>query len=320
MSRPGITRPVIPKRGEPSGSGLQIHVLDSARAAMFDTLGATRTIPRYQDRQLRRVVPAPRTHARNARQGHPLSAMGHSAPRPIIDAHGADQVHKRVELLPEEIIYLVERGSLLCWKGSVLDLSGTQTEMAGPPMSVQQVYAEMLGVGGLTLERLQVRSLLFSVIFDRDSAPARALGVHISQAVGVLGHMHKPPIVPLPNAAPVACTNTPKCKCTFPLAAPLVSLPALDIKILLAAVRLVLAHEDELRKIMQTIREWAVRWEYGSRHGVDRKLKYTTTFIHDDEETALRTRIAGLHLRPDAIPPLVPIPVHGCLIDLPRQE
>jgi hypothetical protein len=46
--RLGAGRPVIPKRGEkdfePSaggGSGLQIHVLDRARSAMFDALKAT---------------------------------------------------------------------------------------------------------------------------------------------------------------------------------------------------------------------------------------------------------------------------------------
>lgn len=47
-------RPVIPKRGEKDfepapggGSGLQVHVLDRARAAMFDALKADRAISRY---------------------------------------------------------------------------------------------------------------------------------------------------------------------------------------------------------------------------------------------------------------------------------
>lgn len=53
-SSASIARPVIPKRGEkefePSttgGSGLQRHVLDRARSAMFDALRATRTTSRY---------------------------------------------------------------------------------------------------------------------------------------------------------------------------------------------------------------------------------------------------------------------------------
>lgn len=52
-SRTGLARPVIPKRGEkdfePSaagGSGLQMHVLDRARAAMFEALKATRSTSR----------------------------------------------------------------------------------------------------------------------------------------------------------------------------------------------------------------------------------------------------------------------------------
>lgn len=47
-------RPVIPKRGEKEfepisagGSGLQRHVLDRARNAMFDALSASRSISRY---------------------------------------------------------------------------------------------------------------------------------------------------------------------------------------------------------------------------------------------------------------------------------
>lgn len=50
----GAVRPVIPKRGEKDfepapggGSGLQVHVLDQARAAMFDALKADRAISRY---------------------------------------------------------------------------------------------------------------------------------------------------------------------------------------------------------------------------------------------------------------------------------
>jgi tRNA-splicing endonuclease subunit Sen54 len=53
VNRPSASRPVIPKRGEKEfepapggGSGLQLHTLDRARSAMFDTLRATRTINR----------------------------------------------------------------------------------------------------------------------------------------------------------------------------------------------------------------------------------------------------------------------------------
>jgi len=53
FASPGVSRPVIPKRGEKDfepkpggGSGLQLHVLDTARAAMFEALRAKRTISR----------------------------------------------------------------------------------------------------------------------------------------------------------------------------------------------------------------------------------------------------------------------------------
>lgn len=60
---------------------------------------------------------------------------------------------KRLELLPEEALYLIERGSVFCWK----DLPGVDTgALPGAPMSVQQAYAEMLGREGITLEHYQV--------------------------------------------------------------------------------------------------------------------------------------------------------------------
>ncbi|KAG6860502.1 hypothetical protein C0995_010488 [Termitomyces sp. Mi166 len=163
---PGVARPVIPKRGEKDfepkaggGSGLQIHVLDSARSAMFDTLRTTRTI---SSKAISYAVWYPnlgRTHVTLAKGIH-FSAMGHSAPRPVVDENGFEKIQKRLELLPEETIHLVERGSLFCWKDTGMDLTKMQTEMSGAPMTVQQVYAEMLGVEDLTLERLQVYTYL----------------------------------------------------------------------------------------------------------------------------------------------------------------
>jgi len=74
-------------------------------------------------------------------------------------------VLKRLELLPEEALYLVERGALFCWKEHDLIAKNTQQgssleDVEGSPMSVQQSYAEMIGKEDLTLERYQVR--LFS--------------------------------------------------------------------------------------------------------------------------------------------------------------
>ena len=84
--------------------------------------------------------------------------MGHSVPRPFVGKDGAQKVHKRLELLPEETLYLVERGSLFCWKESGLDLSLIPglDDIPGYPMTVQQAYSELIGTEGLTLERFQV--------------------------------------------------------------------------------------------------------------------------------------------------------------------
>lgn len=83
--------------------------------------------------------------------------MGHSVPRPIDG--GVEKVHKRLELLPEETIYLVERGALFCWKDSDLPISQVPRleDVVGSPMTVQQVYSEMIGLQDLTLEKFQVR-------------------------------------------------------------------------------------------------------------------------------------------------------------------
>ena len=95
--------------------------------------------------------------------------MGHSAPRPVED-NGVQKIQKRLELLPEEAIYLIERGCLFCWKQIDLDVgqvSGLNEVIDGSPMSVQQAYAEMIGREGLTLEKFQVCiSKQFSWVLD----------------------------------------------------------------------------------------------------------------------------------------------------------
>lgn len=68
-------------------------------------------------------------------------------------------MQKRLELLPEETLYLVERGAMYCWQPTDLPLPKTQLldDVEGVPMSVQQAFAEMIGKEDLTLERYQVR-------------------------------------------------------------------------------------------------------------------------------------------------------------------
>lgn len=186
----GGLRLVIPKRGEKDfepkpggGSGLQVHVLDAARTAMFEALRAKRTI---SSKAVSYAVWHPgmaRAHVTVAKGIH-FSTMGHSVPRPVVGEGGVQKVHKRLELLPEETLYLIERGSLFCWKQSDLDLSHVPglSDIPGPPMTVQQVYSELIGMEDLTLERFQVYTYL------------KRLGYSVTRAV--------PPNSFYPSAAP----------------------------------------------------------------------------------------------------------------------
>lgn len=68
---------------------------------------------------------------------------------------------KRLELLPEEVLYLFERGTVECW---------TDGPRNGVPMTVQWAWTEMIGSDDLTLERYQVR--FFPIVSRRYSADA----------------------------------------------------------------------------------------------------------------------------------------------------
>jgi tRNA-splicing endonuclease subunit Sen54 len=98
-----------------------------------------------------------RAHVTLARGVH-FSAMGHSVPHPVSNDDKPDKMQKRLELLPEEAIYLIERGAMFCWKERkfpVSDIYGLDG-VEGSPMSVQQAFAEMIGKEDLTLEKYQV--------------------------------------------------------------------------------------------------------------------------------------------------------------------
>ncbi|KAI0632259.1 tRNA-splicing endonuclease subunit sen54 N-term-domain-containing protein [Trametes polyzona] len=167
---PGLSaaRPVIPKRGEKDfepiaqgGSGLQRHVLDRSRAAMLEALKATRTIAYKSVSHGIWYPELARAHVTVGRGIH-LATMGHSVARPATTSEGAKKIQKRLELLPEEALYLVERGAMYCWKPTDLPLKHTAhlDDMEGIPMSVQQAYAEMIGTCDLTFEKYQVYAYL----------------------------------------------------------------------------------------------------------------------------------------------------------------
>lgn len=99
-----------------------------------------------------------RTHITVARGGH-FTSMGHSVARssPRAPDHKSP---KRLELLPEETLFLVEKGALFCWKNTTeipsVDLEDREEASHGAPMSVQQAFAELLGQEDLSLEKYQV--------------------------------------------------------------------------------------------------------------------------------------------------------------------
>ncbi|KAI0252433.1 tRNA-splicing endonuclease subunit sen54 N-term-domain-containing protein [Lactifluus subvellereus] len=178
-------RPVIPKRGEKDfepadggGSGLQRHNLERARSAMLDALRSTRAI---SSKSVSYAVWYPhlaRAHVTVARGVHFIS-MGHSVQR---SAFISGKTQKRLELLPEEALYLVEKGALFCWKASH-DVPSEDVDWdsasQGAPMSVQQAFAEMIGRQDLTLDRYHTFSYLrrLGYIVTRAKPPSPAYPV-----------------------------------------------------------------------------------------------------------------------------------------------
>ncbi|KAG8738866.1 tRNA-splicing endonuclease subunit sen54 [Ceratobasidium sp. 414] len=165
----GISRAAIPKRGEkefePASGGvtaLQSHVLNKSRNAMFEALQGSRGA---SSKTISYAVWYPkiaRAHVIVARGTH-FSTLGHSAVRQSDSTDlESGKPQKRLELMPEEALYLMERGSLFCWRESeapevlltrpdnILDLDDCDTSY-GVPMTVQQAFAEMIGVEGLEL-------------------------------------------------------------------------------------------------------------------------------------------------------------------------
>ncbi|KAI0059647.1 hypothetical protein BV25DRAFT_1993519 [Artomyces pyxidatus] len=180
-----VHRPVIPKRGEkdfePSqrggGSGLQLHHLDRARTAMFDALRATRAISNKSVSYAIWYPTIARAHVTAARGVH-YSSMGHSIARPS-PTDTLQRAPKRLELLPEEALYLVEKGALFCWKhaeGITGEDMESESSMQGAPMSVQQAFAEMIGMEGVSIEKYHVfaylRRLGYIVIRAKPLSPS----------------------------------------------------------------------------------------------------------------------------------------------------
>jgi len=118
--------------------------------------------------------------------------MGHSVARIPSQSARATKVQKRLELLPEEALYLVERGAMLCWKACDLPVphSSGLEDVEGVPMTVQQAFAEMIGKEDLTLEKYQVFAYLkrlgYAVVRSKPPSPdypmPSSLGTNIKRS------------------------------------------------------------------------------------------------------------------------------------------
>ncbi|KAL6719403.1 tRNA-splicing endonuclease subunit sen54 [Lecanora helva] len=128
--------PTIPRRGEKDfehhGTQSQASTLDASRDAMHNALSVPRTHnPRWL--MVGYYDPDNKTTIVEQQRGSSLRNMGKA------DTHG------RLSLLPEEALYLVERGTLqLQWRDE---------ELKDLPLSLQAAYTYLLGDRGLTLER-----------------------------------------------------------------------------------------------------------------------------------------------------------------------
>ncbi|GMK56892.1 hypothetical protein CspeluHIS016_0307320 [Cutaneotrichosporon spelunceum] len=161
---PAFARPKIniPKRGEKDFEplaetvNLQEMMLQNSRQALFDALQGVRGVASKSLSHALLVIS----------RGHVLDTLGITVRRP--EPSGGKAV-ARIELLPEEALYLAERGSLQIWNGrpptpSEPDLgqwSDTEFGIKGAvEMSVLEVFTAFMGREGLSWQRYQAYAYL----------------------------------------------------------------------------------------------------------------------------------------------------------------
>ncbi|KAL2799873.1 hypothetical protein BJX66DRAFT_322019 [Aspergillus keveii] len=170
----------LPKRGEkdfePNPTLFQADILSASRQAMHNAL----SYPRLHNPKNRVIgiyapngpapPPEPKldTIAEDAPIKKPLpTSIGVSSDTCVYVTNlkggqfktiGQADRWNRVWLLPEEALYLLERGSLdIRWpRGAVGDGEEDDIEDSGIPMSLQAAYASFIGHSGLTMERFSV--------------------------------------------------------------------------------------------------------------------------------------------------------------------
>jgi tRNA-splicing endonuclease subunit Sen54 len=154
----------IPKRGEkdfePNATNAQASSLAASRHAMHTAL----SYPRLHQAKSHLVA----QYCPDASRYGGACVRVDNAHGPHFRTIGRGDNKNRVWLLPEEALYLIERGSLdIRWSDRQLrgagggdqveDEENHEDEPLGElPMSVQGAYASLIGRSGLTLERYQV--------------------------------------------------------------------------------------------------------------------------------------------------------------------
>lgn len=179
------THPTLPRRGEkdfePHGTSAQTSTLSASQNAMHAALSVLRTHnPKTQ--QTGYYYPDSGTTILDHPKGPNFRTIGKA------DASG------RLSLLPEEALYLLERGSL--------DLRWGEGEVRGVPISLQAAYAYMIGEEGLSLERWSVYAGLKRSGYvvqrarewdpeDYDKGFVAARQVERDKSLGVWGQLYK---------------------------------------------------------------------------------------------------------------------------------
>ncbi|PWY96953.1 hypothetical protein BCV70DRAFT_203296 [Testicularia cyperi] len=174
---------IIPKRGEkdfePTGFGGQAKLLERSRQAMYQAVSGER---RIGARSLVRATWIPRTSRAVLHdvQGKIFETVGIiTRTTTTSTTTGADGAHKLVtktrnELLPEEALFLMERGSLQLYSLPISSSSSSKSSLQSeeeawdgqlntdvqPPMSLQQAYAQLMDKNHLSREKYLVYAYL----------------------------------------------------------------------------------------------------------------------------------------------------------------
>lgn len=150
----------IPKRGEkdfePTGFGGQSKMLEQSRAALFGAISLERA---HSSRSLCTATwdPIFKRAFLHVQRGQACAQMGISERRIV----NGEKMPATLELLPEETVYLIERGALDCrWTRTPGQVPSTEDHANCIPLSVAQAYAMVLGQDRITPERYQIYAYL----------------------------------------------------------------------------------------------------------------------------------------------------------------